>query len=440
VNTGFSVATVTVDHPVNGGAPLVVSMATDNPHARLFDVHIDNGGTTGQINVNSDPVTAQETANISATSGGQTRSAALTINPGTPIQPVQPDVATFTITPNTVANGGTVQGKVTLASPAPTGGTTVRFSQGVTAPNVVRSVPDQVIPASQSSATFPVTAQFTSPNPATGTITARTVTQTGLGAPVSAQLTVTPAADPPPPPPASDTVRITRAQYDSGKRVLRVEATSTNSSATLTAFNNNTNAQIGTLQNSGGGTYKGQFTNVANPGNVRVMSSLGGSAVLIVSSASRTVHPAAGATTQSAASGNALVTPAVKALLHATSEVALPAADRADRTAPKLTAVRLLPNRIRVGSRRGTLVSFTLDEPARVTLSFARRVGKRLVPVRGGLQRTLPKGRVRVRFHGVMAAGPLASGVYRVTINAVDASGNRAASRRAVITLRRGVV
>jgi Tol biopolymer transport system component len=431
VNTGFSVATVTVDHPAP--APLVVSMATDNAHARLSDIHISQGGTTGQVNVNTDPVASDETANISATAGGQTRSAALTIRSGTPIQPAQPDVATFTLTPNTVANGGTVQGKVTLASPAPTGGTTVRFTQDLNAPNVVRSVPDAVIPAGGVSSTFPVTAQFTSPNPTTGTIVARTVTQTGLGAAVSAQLTVTPAADPPPPPPAGDTVRITRAQYDSGKRSLRVEATSTSSTATLTAFNNTTNAQIGVLQNNGGGTYRGTFNNVANPGNVRVTSSLGGTAVLVVSGATGTVRPAAVVVT----TGASLVTPAAKALvLHATSEVALPKADPADRTAPRIGPLRLLPNRIRVGSRHGTLVSFTLDEPARVTLSFARRSGARFVAVRGGLERTLPAGRVRVRFHGVLADGPLRTGVYRVIVNAADGSGNRAASRRAVLTLR----
>jgi hypothetical protein len=189
------------------------------------------------------------------------------------------------------------------------------------------------------------------------------------------------------------------------------------------------------LQNNGG-TYKGQFSNVANPGTVRVTSSLGGSATLAVSAATGTVRPAPVVTTQASSAPGSLVTPAVKALLHATSEVALPAADPGDKTGPRMTAARLLPKRIRVGSRRGTLVSFALDEPSRVTLTFARLDRGRVVAVPGSLVRTLPKGRVRVRFHGVLANGPLRPGLYRVTIEAADANGNRAASRRALVTLR----
>src|SRR5207237_1416419 len=134
------------------------------------------------------------------------------------------------------------------------------------------------------------------------------------------------------------------------------EATGSDASATLTAFNATTNARIGALQGNGG-TYKGQFTNVANPGTVRVTSSLGGGGTLAVSGATGTVRPAATVTTQSA-------------------------------------------------SARGSLV------------------------------RTLPKGRVRVRFHGVLANGPLRPGTYRVMVDAVDAGGNRAAGGRAVLTLR----
>src|SRR5204863_7383154 len=111
------------------------------------------------------------------------------------------------------------------------------------------------------------------------------------GASQPAAVAVNPVGGPPtPPPPSGDTVRVTRAEYDSAKRELRVEATSTNSSATLRALNDSTGAVIGTLQGNGG-TYKGQFTNVANPGTVRVTSSLGGSATLAVSGATGTVRP-----------------------------------------------------------------------------------------------------------------------------------------------------
>ena len=60
-------------------------------------------------------------------------------------------------------------------------------------------------------------------------------------------------------------------------RELRVEATSTSSSATLRVYVTGTNQLIGTLTNLGGGKYGGQFTWPSNPQNVTVRSSSGGS-------------------------------------------------------------------------------------------------------------------------------------------------------------------
>ncbi|MCZ7574505.1 MAG: S8 family serine peptidase [Ardenticatenaceae bacterium] len=74
-----------------------------------------------------------------------------------------------------------------------------------------------------------------------------------------------------------DTVNITRAEYTVSKQKLRVEATSTNASATLQLFVTATNELIGTLTNNGGGKYGGQFTWPVNPQNITVKSSSGGS-------------------------------------------------------------------------------------------------------------------------------------------------------------------
>jgi hypothetical protein len=79
-------------------------------------------------------------------------------------------------------------------------------------------------------------------------------------------------------PVATDSVSIARADYDSGKRVLRVEASSSSSSATLKAYVSSTNELIGTL--SGG---KGEFSWPTSPQNITVRSSLGGSAARTVS-------------------------------------------------------------------------------------------------------------------------------------------------------------
>jgi len=99
-----------------------------------------------------------------------------------------------------------------------------------------------------------------------------TISGTFGGVTRSATLTINGTA----PPPSTDTVRITRAEYESSKRVLRVEATSTSGSATLRVFVTSTGALIGTLSNSGGGQYRGGLSAATNPQNITVQSSLGG--------------------------------------------------------------------------------------------------------------------------------------------------------------------
>jgi hypothetical protein len=64
---------------------------------------------------------------------------------------------------------------------------------------------------------------------------------------------------------------------------LRVEATSSSSSATLRVYNTSSGALIGTLSNRGGGQYGGEFSLSANPQSITVRSSLGGTATATVS-------------------------------------------------------------------------------------------------------------------------------------------------------------
>ena len=94
-----------------------------------------------------------------------------------------------------------------------------------------------------------------------------TITATGGGTSRSATLTITATA----PPPATDTVTITRADWSSGR--LRVEAGSSNSSATLSVYVTSTGVLLGTIS---GGRF--ETTTSTNPGNVTVKSSLGGQA------------------------------------------------------------------------------------------------------------------------------------------------------------------
>jgi hypothetical protein len=77
---------------------------------------------------------------------------------------------------------------------------------------------------------------------------------------------------------AADTVSIQLAEYSAGNDELRVEATGSNASATLSVYVTSTNTFIGTLRNEGGGRYRGDFSWPTNPQNITVRSSLGGSA------------------------------------------------------------------------------------------------------------------------------------------------------------------
>jgi hypothetical protein len=78
--------------------------------------------------------------------------------------------------------------------------------------------------------------------------------------------------------PSTDTVSIQLAEYSAGNAQLRVEATSSNASATLTVYVTSTNTLIGTLRNEGGGRYRADFSWPSNPQNITVRSNFGGSA------------------------------------------------------------------------------------------------------------------------------------------------------------------
>ena len=99
-----------------------------------------------------------------------------------------------------------------------------------------------------------------------------TATYGGVSQSATLNVTTTPA----------DKVAVTLAQYDTAKKELQVQATSTSASATLQVFVSATNALIGTLANKGGGKYEGQFSWPTNPSNITVKSSLGGSATSAV--------------------------------------------------------------------------------------------------------------------------------------------------------------
>jgi len=199
------------------------------------------------------------------------RETAVTVTPGAPPPPAPVSLASVTLSPASVVGGNPVQGTVTLTAAA-TSATLVTLASSSASATVPPSV---TVATGSSSATFTVNTT------AVSVTTTATISGTFNGVTRSATLTINPAGAPPPPP-ATDTVRITRAEYDTAKRTLRVEATSTSSTATLQVFNTGTGALIGTLGNSGGGQYRGEFSVATNPQNITVRSSLGGSATRAV--------------------------------------------------------------------------------------------------------------------------------------------------------------
>lgn len=79
-----------------------------------------------------------------------------------------------------------------------------------------------------------------------------------------------------------DTVTITKSQYTVSKALLNIEATSTNSTATLRVFNTTTDALVGTMSNAGGGKFVGQFRVLGPFTSATVQSSQGGLATVPV--------------------------------------------------------------------------------------------------------------------------------------------------------------
>ena len=121
------------------------------------------------------------------------------------------------------------------------------------------------VPAGATSATFPIATT------AVAFTQSATIDATYAGT-LQAKLTVTaPVAG------QRRRVSIGRAEYDTAKRQLRVDATSSGSGAILRVYFTGTDTLIGTL--SGG---SGQFTVSVNPVDITVRSSLGGTAARAV--------------------------------------------------------------------------------------------------------------------------------------------------------------
>ena len=167
--------------PANGA---VVALSSANPSIASVPatVAIAPGSNTATFSVSTVYISSTTSVAISASLGGSTRSASLTV-----LQPAV-TLASLTANPPTVGGSNNSTGTVTLSGPAVTGGAVVALSSNQTS---VATVPTTVtVPAGATSATFPITTVAVS-SPTSVTLSANYV-----GGTVTASLRVAPYVAP----------------------------------------------------------------------------------------------------------------------------------------------------------------------------------------------------------------------------------------------------
>lgn len=261
-----STATVRLTAPApTGGVSMKLSTGNSDAATMQGWLDIPQGQTSGTFVISTQPRTAA--VSISATYNAKSVTAVLNVGSATPA----PAPISLTVSPTSVTGGTSAVGKVTLSSAAPSGGVVV----GLNSSNPVGVCPTFVtVPAGTSSASFTITTK------AVSATTPVTFTANANGGFASGTLQVLAGSSTPAP--TADTVRVSRAEYVVSKKQLTVEATSTNSSATLKVYVSSTGALIGTLSNRGSGRYGATLTVSSNPVRIVVKSSLGGSATASV--------------------------------------------------------------------------------------------------------------------------------------------------------------
>jgi hypothetical protein len=233
-------------------------------------VFMPGGSSSVRFTATTRNVTSTQSVNIRIRNNqlGR-RNLTVTVTPAPPT-PAPLSLAALTLSPASVVGGNAVQGTVTLSAAAP----------AATVVNLASSTASATVPASVTVAAGASSASFTVNTATVSATVSAVISGTFNGVTRSATLTINSATTTPPP--STDTVRITRAEFDSSKRVLRVEATSTSSSATLQVFVTATGQLLGTLANNGGGQYRAELSVSTNPQNITVRSSLGGVATASV--------------------------------------------------------------------------------------------------------------------------------------------------------------
>jgi hypothetical protein len=256
--------TVALDGPALPGGALV-TLSSSDPAASFPDgntVVIPAGSQAATFSISTAAVAASTPVTISATKDRVTLNGRFTVVPPFALSSVSFSPASLF----GMFGGNPAVGTVTLSGPA---------ADGVVV-NLASANADVIaLPASVSVRPGATTATFGLNALAVTADTPVAVSGSFQGTTVNGTVTVLSGLD---------TVVVTKAEYVASKNQLKVEATSTNSAATLRVFNatpgsvriNGLPPAVGTMSNAGGGKFVGQFVAGGPFNSVAVQSSQGG--------------------------------------------------------------------------------------------------------------------------------------------------------------------
>jgi hypothetical protein len=227
-----------------GGATIALSSSDVAVAVVPPSVTVPAGATTANFAVSTGLVTSPTTVTISA----DNYRTELTVTPPPPTT-----LASVTLKPDTLIAGESSIGTVTLSKPASADAIIALSSSDSSVAKVPANV---VIAVGHSSATFTVSSLAC----AAGAVT---ISATYSGASRSAGLAVTTTPD---------AITVPVADYFAKRRLLRVEATSSNPFATLSVLESSSATFIGILTPYDTNRYRGQFTWPVNPQHITVRS------------------------------------------------------------------------------------------------------------------------------------------------------------------------
>ncbi len=245
--------TVTLGGPAPAAGAAVALSSSDPALAFpvVSTVTIAPGASTATFPVSTAAVAGAASVTITATYNSVTQNANLAL--------VTPYALTgLTVNPTSQFGGFITQGTVVLSGPADSNATVFLSSSN----GALISLPASVtVSAGATSATFPITLKAVAADAAVS------ISASIAGVTRTAGVTILRPLD---------SVQITKAEDTVRSFQLKVEATSTNTAASLTVWNAGTGALIGALTPAGGGKYTGSFTVSPAALSITVKSSLGG--------------------------------------------------------------------------------------------------------------------------------------------------------------------